>query len=377
MAIQLHGQLAGFHVPELLGFLNLNRKSGVLEVSNGTHTAGIFFDTGEVVWARTNDARLRLGALLLRTRQISREQYARVESVMLLRDGMKFGAAAVEEGVLTDDALQDALKLQVAEIVFDCYPWSEGSFAFNDSLRLPEHAVTIACEICNLIMEGARRIDEWQECIQLFPDDAVVLRRAPHPEMPSDFTLSREEWELLSRVDGHTPLRELAPAGSDPLDTYRLLYGLLANRLIEAGAAPEGEDEAVIDVPPRRDDTNLLISREATLSFRRRSDETVGFLVPFADGRPHTLTEQEYRIGRRPDNEVHIIDLSVSAHHARIFRSADGWMVEDLNSRNGTCVNDEPIEQATVLHHSDRVRFGDAQYTFNLVSYASMAKSAS
>ncbi len=374
MAIQMHGQLAGFHVPELLGFLNLNRKSGVLEVSNGTHAAGIFFDLGEVVWARTNDARLRLGALLLRTRQIDREQYARVESVMLLRDGLKFGAAAVEQGVFSDDALQDALKTQVAEIVFDCYPWTEGTFTFNDSLRLPGHAVTIAVEICNLIMEGARRIDEWQECQQLFPDDGVVLRRSPHPEIPSDFTLSREEWELLSHVDGHTPLRDLAPSGSDPLETYRLLYGLLASRLIEIGAAPSGEDEAVAEAPPRRDDTDLLISREATLSFRRRSDETVGFLVPVEEGRAHTLTEQEYRIGRRPDNEVHIVDLSVSAHHARIFRSADGWMIEDLSSRNGTFVNDEPIE-ATALKHADRVRFGDAMYMFNIVSYASMAKS--
>src|SRR6185369_11041813 len=116
MAIQMHGQLTGFHVPELLGFFNLNRKSGVLDVTNGSNAAGIFFDQGEVVWARTNDPRLRLGALLLRTRQIDREQYARVESVMLLRDGMKFGAAAVEEGILTEEALQDALKLQVAEI---------------------------------------------------------------------------------------------------------------------------------------------------------------------------------------------------------------------------------------------------------------------
>src|SRR3989338_2587670 len=66
--------------------------------------------------------------------------------------------------------------------------------------------------------------------------------------------------------------------------------------------------------------------------------------VPFTTS---TLT-----IGRKPDNDVAIDDPAVSSHHCRISLQGDTYFVEDLNSTNGTLVNDKKIIKAGI-HDKD------------------------
>ena len=53
-------------------------------------------------------------------------------------------------------------------------------------------------------------------------------------------------------------------------------------------------------------------------------------------------------IGRAPDNDIPIDNLAVSNYHARVYTEAGQLVVEDLNSLNGTFVNEQRIERATV-----------------------------
>ena len=53
-------------------------------------------------------------------------------------------------------------------------------------------------------------------------------------------------------------------------------------------------------------------------------------------------------IGRLPDNTVIIDNAAVSGHHARIFRDGDDFILEDLQSRNGTYVNERPVTRHTL-----------------------------
>jgi pSer/pThr/pTyr-binding forkhead associated (FHA) protein len=63
-------------------------------------------------------------------------------------------------------------------------------------------------------------------------------------------------------------------------------------------------------------------------------------------------------IGRAPDNTVVLQDETISARHARITYTAGQWILEDLGSKNGTYVNDLPLEQALVVTYGDRLTFG-------------------
>ena len=67
-------------------------------------------------------------------------------------------------------------------------------------------------------------------------------------------------------------------------------------------------------------------------------------------GRPVT-------VGRAPDNDLSVDNLAVSNYHAKIYYEAGRMVVEDLDSLNGTFVNDLRIERAT-LHDGDKIHIG-------------------
>jgi len=78
----------------------------------------------------------------------------------------------------------------------------------------------------------------------------------------------------------------------------------------------------------------------------------------------HELTEEVVTIGRIADNIIQIDDVSVSSHHAKITFSGGHYVLSDLNSTNGTRVNDHGFTEGPI-HDGDRLRFGkvDGRYT--------------
>ena len=62
-------------------------------------------------------------------------------------------------------------------------------------------------------------------------------------------------------------------------------------------------------------------------------------------------------IGRSPDNDLPVDNLAVSNHHAKVYFEANRLVIEDLDSLNGTYVNDLRIERAT-LHDGDNIHIG-------------------
>lgn len=63
-------------------------------------------------------------------------------------------------------------------------------------------------------------------------------------------------------------------------------------------------------------------------------------------------------VGRSPDNDLHVDNLAVSSHHARIYREGDNLVLEDLNSLNGTFLNNQRISGKVNLKHNDKILVG-------------------
>ena len=77
----------------------------------------------------------------------------------------------------------------------------------------------------------------------------------------------------------------------------------------------------------------------------------------------HELTDEAITIGRSPDNMIVLDDPSVSGRHAQLQRSGDVYRLKDLDSTNGTRVNNETITEVT-LRIGDRLRFGKVEARF-------------
>ena len=116
-----------------------------------------------------------------------------------------------------------------------------------------------------------------------------------------------------------------------------------------------------------RDGGTLILSRPITPEKKPPVGDAclVNLHPPGPDiGRRIPLINSQYIVGR--DNEAAFVvsRSSVSRQHARLYVDDDGgWWVEDLNSTNGTFVNESRV-RAQQLADSDQVRFGDAIYKF-------------
>ncbi|MBL7163645.1 MAG: FHA domain-containing protein [Anaerolineales bacterium] len=75
------------------------------------------------------------------------------------------------------------------------------------------------------------------------------------------------------------------------------------------------------------------------------------------------FTSAEITIGRDPNCECAIDSKTVSTHHARLSYDRGQWWVEDLESTNGTLLNQEPVTSPTVLAPGDQLRCGKATLT--------------
>jgi diguanylate cyclase (GGDEF)-like protein len=80
-------------------------------------------------------------------------------------------------------------------------------------------------------------------------------------------------------------------------------------------------------------------------------------------GRRHELHQGAVTIGRGTDCDVLLDRDAVSRRHARVEQTGEGWLLRDLDSTNGTYVNDAPIREH-LLHDGDRVKIGNAIFKF-------------
>ena len=91
-------------------------------------------------------------------------------------------------------------------------------------------------------------------------------------------------------------------------------------------------------------------------------------LVVRLKGRPlrtYPFAGQEVTIGRLPDNDIVIDNLSVSRSHAAVAASGDGYIVRDLASKNGTMLNGAPVASAR-LADGDVISVGKYDILFQI-----------
>jgi diguanylate cyclase (GGDEF)-like protein len=81
-------------------------------------------------------------------------------------------------------------------------------------------------------------------------------------------------------------------------------------------------------------------------------------------GRRYSLESTEVTLGRGVDNRIVVLDVSVSREHARCYLRNKSVEIEDLNSSNGTFINDRPVTTRTALRDGDMVRLGSILFKF-------------
>jgi pSer/pThr/pTyr-binding forkhead associated (FHA) protein len=71
-------------------------------------------------------------------------------------------------------------------------------------------------------------------------------------------------------------------------------------------------------------------------------------------------------LGRGERAEIRLEDPFASARHARIFEQGNAVVIEDLDSTNGTYLNEELLQAPRPLYPGDRVRIGESEFAFEV-----------
>jgi FHA domain/zinc-ribbon domain len=128
-------------------------------------------------------------------------------------------------------------------------------------------------------------------------------------------------------------------------------------------AAAEGEETTISFLP--NETAGELAEDDLTVSLDEVSDD-LGLLVvkrgPNAGSR-YALEADVVHVGRHPDSEIFLDDITVSRRHAEFVRDGRTFSVRDVGSLNGTYVNRERIEQCP-LTHGDEVQIGKFKLVF-------------
>ena len=115
-------------------------------------------------------------------------------------------------------------------------------------------------------------------------------------------------------------------------------------------------------------DRSELNSGQEILKTQIVSGEQSGYkIVRVGDnfaGEEFMLSEESNTIGRTEDNYILLSDPSISRNHAKIVNSNLSYKVVDLNSSNGTFVNNKRIQREQVLQSNDLIRFGNISFVF-------------
>lgn len=98
------------------------------------------------------------------------------------------------------------------------------------------------------------------------------------------------------------------------------------------------------------------------------------FLAGPIAGRRYKLGDGEYVIGRRSDCQIFVPDMRVSRQHARLIRNGEGWTLEDLGSNNGTYINGQRLQVATVLRHDDEIMIANNKIRVEAQDFPSSEK---
>jgi FHA domain len=117
-------------------------------------------------------------------------------------------------------------------------------------------------------------------------------------------------------------------------------------------------------IPPQlvRDPKDLEAANPAlSWALRRHDNAEAGYVLLKWSSDGETAREQRFfrpvSIGREPTNDIELSDERVSRHHAVLWAEAGGWCVRDLESANGTFVNQARVTDTATLPPSCELRF--------------------
>ena len=229
---------------DLFQVLHINKKTGRLLVTDGPDgkEAQIIFRQGDTCFAVIHDRVPKtIETLLVDWGVIDEGSLSRIEKA--LRRYPTLIECLEGEGIASRGHLENFLANCVRECVYELFKWDRGECRFIEEEIDQRRDIVVPLNTENLILEGARRIDEWSNIGGKVPSRHSIFSLSADTRKEQRLNLKPREWEILSLIDGRRSVKEVNDVvGGDLFSTSKLIYGLVVMGVIELAS---GETAAV------------------------------------------------------------------------------------------------------------------------------------
>jgi hypothetical protein len=234
----IQGPLKELSIHDVFQLADLSRKTGRLAVSSELRAdeGVVYFHGGRVVHASIRSKPLTVEDTLVQSGRVTVEDMAKAREFQAhFGNGTTATEILVQAGAVTARELEALERQQVESVVFELMSWREGYFTFEEvsPSEIPgQGRLQVATE--SLLMEAARRIDEWSRIADIVPDKHTVPALAASSDAETRLDLLPAEWEVLSMIDGERDVAAIAAAITrSEFDVARTVFGLVATGVVE------------------------------------------------------------------------------------------------------------------------------------------------
>ena len=220
---------------DLLQWLSLGQKTGTLVVSNKAVEKKIFFKNGRVISSASNDPREYLGQFLMSHGYMSEPELMKGMQVQA-ESGILLGKILVMIDVISEEELQRLMRMKAEEAIYDIFLWRDGEFRFDDDALPMQEMIPLQVDVTGIIMEGTRRVDEWQRIRLLIPSEALVPAVLKHldEEVADRLQFDDAQRMVVAAIDGKRNVADIVlESRSSSFLVAETLYRLVREGFIE------------------------------------------------------------------------------------------------------------------------------------------------
>ncbi len=236
----MQGRLRHILLIDVLQLLSLSGQTGTLELRQGWNTRMVLFQEGRLTHISQGTRPLSIGELLLKSGQLTIQQVEFL-SQRARQMGQSFTRLLIDSGLVTQEDVRACVDQQIEEAIYSLFLWRDCEFRFYwgeaESVDM-ENTLPVDISSERLIMEGARRVDEWSNVSPIIPSlrmifyPAVQLDLLPVEQLEG---LTQRDQRVLAQIDGRSDVIALAGrAGMTRFEAVRSLANLANAGLIRA-----------------------------------------------------------------------------------------------------------------------------------------------
>jgi hypothetical protein len=231
----LKGNLRDFTITQLLNLINIAQKTGTLVVEGPNEQMSVFFREGKLAYTQFGQEDNSLVSILHRANKISAAQHQVIKTRAGNMSDKELGLLLINANYLSQQDILASIQTHFLNNINRLFTWVDGMFRFENDMLPPADKITVRIGLENIIIEGSRRLREWEQLQDEIPSLDMALKFADRPGANlKNLNLSVEEWRVVSFINPKNTMRQIARAANmSDMEIRRIVYALLQAGLVE------------------------------------------------------------------------------------------------------------------------------------------------